>query len=153
MTEAVGRKWALQLNVLIFIIGAVIMTSATDQLSYMCMDTTLIDEQFSDKIYRLRARSYRTGLRCDHRNCTIIHCRDLHLFDQRHSYRVVRGYLSGRVLDWLLDQLWNQQPHVGHQFSQLAGADGGAVDSCNSSLCLRIPTPREPTVVDAKRKS
>ncbi|KEF51462.1 uncharacterized protein A1O9_12379 [Exophiala aquamarina CBS 119918] len=35
VTEAVGRKWALQLNVLVFIIGAVIMTAANDQLSYI----------------------------------------------------------------------------------------------------------------------
>lgn len=36
VTEKVGRKWALQLNVLVFIIGAVIMTAAQGQLSYIC---------------------------------------------------------------------------------------------------------------------
>ncbi|KAK5056758.1 hypothetical protein LTR84_012290 [Exophiala bonariae] len=35
VTEKVGRKWALQLNVLVFIIGAVIMTAAQGQLSYI----------------------------------------------------------------------------------------------------------------------
>ncbi|KIV93142.1 hypothetical protein PV10_04380 [Exophiala mesophila] len=35
LTEKVGRKWALQINVLIFIVGAIIMTAATHQLSYM----------------------------------------------------------------------------------------------------------------------
>lgn len=49
VTEAVGRKWALQLNVLIFIVGAVIMTAAQDQLSYMCMVSAVYDNRLSDK--------------------------------------------------------------------------------------------------------
>ncbi|KAI1078295.1 general substrate transporter [Whalleya microplaca] len=35
ITERVGRKWALQTSVLVFIIGAILMTVATHQLSYI----------------------------------------------------------------------------------------------------------------------
>ncbi|KAL4899830.1 hypothetical protein BDW74DRAFT_188860, partial [Aspergillus multicolor] len=35
LTEKVGRKWALQANTLVFLIGAIIMTAATHQLSYI----------------------------------------------------------------------------------------------------------------------
>ncbi|THX67429.1 MFS quinate transporter QutD [Aureobasidium pullulans] len=35
VTERVGRKWALQVNVVVFIIGAVLMTVATHQLSFI----------------------------------------------------------------------------------------------------------------------
>ncbi|KAJ4263018.1 hypothetical protein NW762_006631 [Fusarium torreyae] len=34
-TEKIGRKWALQSNVVIFLIGAILMTAATHQLSYI----------------------------------------------------------------------------------------------------------------------
>ncbi|PNS17048.1 Hexose transporter 2 [Sphaceloma murrayae] len=34
-TEKIGRKWTLQLNVLIFIVGAILMTAASNQLSYI----------------------------------------------------------------------------------------------------------------------
>ena len=36
VTERFGRKWALQINVLTFIVGAIIMTAATHQLSMIC---------------------------------------------------------------------------------------------------------------------
>ncbi|KAH6889730.1 general substrate transporter [Thelonectria olida] len=35
ITEKVGRKWALQSNVVVFLIGAIIMTAATGQLSHI----------------------------------------------------------------------------------------------------------------------
>ncbi|KAF7563589.1 hypothetical protein G7046_g533 [Stylonectria norvegica] len=35
ITEKVGRKWALQINVAVFLIGAIIMVAATNQLSYI----------------------------------------------------------------------------------------------------------------------
>ncbi|KAF7551128.1 hypothetical protein G7Z17_g5243 [Cylindrodendrum hubeiense] len=35
LTEKVGRKWALQANVVVFLIGAILMTAATNQLSYI----------------------------------------------------------------------------------------------------------------------
>ncbi|KAL4994631.1 general substrate transporter [Aspergillus recurvatus] len=35
LTERIGRKWALQVNTLLFLIGAVVMTAATHQLSYI----------------------------------------------------------------------------------------------------------------------
>ncbi|KAH8835985.1 general substrate transporter [Flagelloscypha sp. PMI_526] len=35
LTERVGRKWALQANVVLFLIGAIIMVAATHQLSYI----------------------------------------------------------------------------------------------------------------------
>jgi hypothetical protein len=35
-TEVVGRKWALQISNLVFLIGAILMTAATHQLSYIC---------------------------------------------------------------------------------------------------------------------
>ncbi|KAL4987383.1 general substrate transporter [Aspergillus falconensis] len=35
LTERIGRKWALQANTLLFLIGAVVMTAATHQLSYI----------------------------------------------------------------------------------------------------------------------
>ncbi|KAH7141374.1 general substrate transporter [Dactylonectria estremocensis] len=35
LTEKVGRKWALQSNVVVFLIGAILMTAATHQLSYI----------------------------------------------------------------------------------------------------------------------
>ncbi|KAL4963703.1 sugar porter family MFS transporter [Aspergillus stella-maris] len=35
LTEKVGRKWALQANTVLFLIGAIIMTAATHQLSYI----------------------------------------------------------------------------------------------------------------------
>ena len=35
-TERVGRKWALQINVFVFIIGAIMMTVATNQLGLIC---------------------------------------------------------------------------------------------------------------------
>ncbi|KAG2413575.1 hypothetical protein HFD88_002764 [Aspergillus terreus] len=34
-TEVVGRKWALQISNLVFLIGAILMTAATHQLSYI----------------------------------------------------------------------------------------------------------------------
>lgn len=37
VTEKIGRKWALQANTLLFLVGAIIMTAATHQLSYICM--------------------------------------------------------------------------------------------------------------------
>ena len=36
VTESLGRKWALQINVFVFIIGAILMTVATGQLSLIC---------------------------------------------------------------------------------------------------------------------
>jgi hypothetical protein len=36
VTEKVGRKWALQSNVVVFLIGAILMTAATHQLSFIC---------------------------------------------------------------------------------------------------------------------
>jgi MFS family permease len=36
VTERVGRKWALQCSCIIFLIGAILMTVATNQLSYIC---------------------------------------------------------------------------------------------------------------------
>lgn len=36
VTEKIGRKWALQANVVVFLIGAILMTAATHQLSYIC---------------------------------------------------------------------------------------------------------------------
>ena len=36
VTEKIGRKWALQANVVIFLVGAILMTAATHQLSYIC---------------------------------------------------------------------------------------------------------------------
>lgn len=36
VTERLGRKWTLQINVFVFIIGAVLMTAATHQLSLIC---------------------------------------------------------------------------------------------------------------------
>ncbi|CAM1502715.1 Fc.00g074910.m01.CDS01 [Cosmosporella sp. VM-42] len=35
ITEKVGRKWALQSNVVVFLIGAILMVAATHQLSYI----------------------------------------------------------------------------------------------------------------------
>ncbi|KAI1065741.1 hypothetical protein LB507_001359 [Fusarium sp. FIESC RH6] len=35
ITEKIGRKWALQANVVIFLVGAILMTAATHQLSYI----------------------------------------------------------------------------------------------------------------------
>ncbi|GAM39512.1 hexose transport-related protein [Talaromyces pinophilus] len=35
ITERLGRKWALQINVFVFIIGAILMVVATDQLSFI----------------------------------------------------------------------------------------------------------------------
>ncbi|KAI1026009.1 hypothetical protein LB505_004540 [Fusarium chuoi] len=35
ITEKIGRKWALQANVVVFLIGAILMTAATHQLSYI----------------------------------------------------------------------------------------------------------------------
>ncbi|PNY23276.1 quinate permease [Tolypocladium capitatum] len=35
LTEKVGRKWALQANVVVFLIGAILMIAATHQLSYI----------------------------------------------------------------------------------------------------------------------
>ncbi|EFQ25200.1 uncharacterized protein GLRG_00344 [Colletotrichum graminicola M1.001] len=35
ITERLGRKWTLQANVVIFIVGAILMTVATDQLSFI----------------------------------------------------------------------------------------------------------------------
>jgi MFS family permease len=35
VTEKVGRKWALQISVIIFLIGSILMTVATHQLSYI----------------------------------------------------------------------------------------------------------------------
>ncbi|CEL05038.1 Putative MFS quinate transporter [Aspergillus calidoustus] len=35
LTEKIGRKWALQANTVVFLIGAIIMTAATHQLSYI----------------------------------------------------------------------------------------------------------------------
>ncbi|KKY23020.1 putative quinate permease [Phaeomoniella chlamydospora] len=35
VTEKIGRKWTLQLNVFVFLIGAVLMTAATHQLSFI----------------------------------------------------------------------------------------------------------------------
>ncbi|ATY61706.1 MFS quinate transporter [Cordyceps militaris] len=35
LTERVGRKWALQANVVVFLLGAVLMVAATHQLSYI----------------------------------------------------------------------------------------------------------------------
>lgn len=37
VTERFGRKWTLQINVFVFIIGAVIMTAATHQLGLICI--------------------------------------------------------------------------------------------------------------------
>lgn len=36
ITERVGRKWALEVSSVIFVVGAVLMTAATSQLSYIC---------------------------------------------------------------------------------------------------------------------
>lgn len=36
ITERVGRKWALEVSSVIFVVGAVLMTAATNQLSYIC---------------------------------------------------------------------------------------------------------------------
>ncbi|GJC80922.1 putative quinate permease [Colletotrichum liriopes] len=36
ITERLGRKWTLQANVVIFLVGAILMTAATDQLSFIC---------------------------------------------------------------------------------------------------------------------
>ena len=36
VTEAVGRKWALEINVFVFVIGAILMTVASYQLSFIC---------------------------------------------------------------------------------------------------------------------
>ena len=36
VTERVGRKWALQISVFVFIIGAILMTVATNQLGLIC---------------------------------------------------------------------------------------------------------------------
>ncbi|KAF4967456.1 hypothetical protein FSARC_4979 [Fusarium sarcochroum] len=38
ITEKIGRKWALQSNVVVFLIGAILMTAATHQLSYISLD-------------------------------------------------------------------------------------------------------------------
>ncbi|KAK2001126.1 quinate transporter [Colletotrichum falcatum] len=35
ITERLGRKWTLQANVVIFVVGAILMTVATDQLSFI----------------------------------------------------------------------------------------------------------------------
>ncbi|KAL5375776.1 hypothetical protein PMIN06_005039 [Paraphaeosphaeria minitans] len=35
LTERLGRKWALQINVLTFVVGVILMIVATDQLSYI----------------------------------------------------------------------------------------------------------------------
>ncbi|KAK6000875.1 hypothetical protein QM012_002958 [Aureobasidium pullulans] len=35
LTERVGRKWALQVNVVVFLVGAILMTVATHQLSFI----------------------------------------------------------------------------------------------------------------------
>lgn len=37
VTEKLGRKWSLQINVFVFIIGAVLMTAATHQLGLICV--------------------------------------------------------------------------------------------------------------------
>lgn len=37
VTERLGRKWALQINVFVFLIGAILMVVATGQLSFICM--------------------------------------------------------------------------------------------------------------------
>lgn len=39
VTERFGRKWTLQINVVVFIIGAVMMTAATHQLGLICTMT------------------------------------------------------------------------------------------------------------------
>lgn len=39
VTERFGRKWTLQINVVVFIIGAVMMTAATHQLGLICKMT------------------------------------------------------------------------------------------------------------------
>lgn len=39
VTERFGRKWTLQINVFVFIIGAVMMTAATHQLGLICTVT------------------------------------------------------------------------------------------------------------------
>lgn len=36
ITERVGRKWALEVSSVIFVVGAVLMTAASSQLSYIC---------------------------------------------------------------------------------------------------------------------
>lgn len=36
VTERVGRKWALQANVTVFLLGATLMTAASHQLSFIC---------------------------------------------------------------------------------------------------------------------
>lgn len=36
ITERVGRKWALEVSSVIFVVGAILMTAATSQLSYIC---------------------------------------------------------------------------------------------------------------------
>lgn len=41
ITERVGRKWALEVSSVIFVVGAVLMTAATSQLSYICESFTI----------------------------------------------------------------------------------------------------------------
>jgi MFS family permease len=39
VTEAVGRRWALKVSCVIFLLGSLLMTVATHQLSYICEPT------------------------------------------------------------------------------------------------------------------
>lgn len=38
VTERLGRKWTLQVNVLVFVVGAIMMTVAKNQLGLICED-------------------------------------------------------------------------------------------------------------------
>jgi MFS family permease len=64
VTERVGRKWALQANVVVFVIGAVLMTVATDQLSFICKLFILHSKSYADKVVPTDAGRVLTGLGC-----------------------------------------------------------------------------------------
>jgi hypothetical protein len=54
VTERVGRKWALQLSVSIFIIGAVLMTVTTGQLGMICKKETFDLQVYqTDRVYKM----------------------------------------------------------------------------------------------------
>lgn len=51
VTERVGRKWALQANVVVFLVGAILMVAASHQLSYICQSTLFSSLIFATRFY------------------------------------------------------------------------------------------------------
>lgn len=110
VTEKIGRKWALQANVVLFLIGAILMTAATHQLSYICKSLFNSSQSLSN-ILRRRPRSHRYRMRCHHRHSPQLHRRALHRLHSRYPNRSLRSNIPNRFSDRLLDQLWHQPEH------------------------------------------